>query len=77
MPRINATLNGKEVDVFYEEQHLIIELDDWHYHQDRQAFNSDHARDAAHRAIGFETIRLTGELLTDAEAVNLKRRLSR
>jgi hypothetical protein len=33
MPRINATLNGKEVDVFYEEQHLIIELDDWHYHQ--------------------------------------------
>jgi hypothetical protein len=77
MPRINATLNGHEVDVLYEDQKLIIELDDWRYHQGRQAFNHDHARDAAHRAIGYDTIRYTGEQLTDAEAVNLRRRLDR
>ena len=40
-----------------------------------QAFNHDHARDAAHRAIGYDTIRYTGEQLSDDEAVNLERRL--
>jgi very-short-patch-repair endonuclease len=77
MPQINATVNGKEVDVLYEDQKLIIELDDWRYHQGRQAFNNDHARDAAHRAIGYDTIRYTGEQLTDDEAVNLRQRLTR
>lgn len=70
-------LNGVEVDALYAEQRLVIELDDWRYHGDRRAFNNDHRRDAIHRDHDFETIRFTGELLTDAEADNLRRRLSR
>jgi very-short-patch-repair endonuclease len=77
VPRINVTLNGMEVDVLYEDQKLIIELDSWTYHQGRHAFNIDHARDAAQRSHGFDTIRYTGEQLTDVEAANLRRRLSR
>jgi very-short-patch-repair endonuclease len=77
MPRINTKVNGKEVDALYEAEKLIIELDGWPYHSGREAFHSDHQRDSDHRTLGFDTVRYTGEQLTDAEAVNLRRRLSR
>jgi very-short-patch-repair endonuclease len=78
MPRINTKLkNGTEIDALYERQKLIVELDGWPYHSGRTAFHSDHQRDSDHRTIGFDTVRYTGEQLTDAEAANLRRRLSR
>ena len=77
MPRINTKLNGKEVDALYETQHLIVELDHWRYHSGRDAFDSDHQRDSDHRTLGYDTVRYTGEQLTDVEAANLRRRLSR
>jgi putative AbiEi antitoxin of type IV toxin-antitoxin system len=77
MPRLNVPFHGREVDALYEDQRLIIELDDWLYHGDRSTYNADHRRDADHRALGYETIRYTGELLTDAEAEGLRARLSR
>ena len=78
MPRINTKLNsGKEVDALYEKEKLIVELDGWPYHSGRNAFHSDHQRDSDHRTLDFDTVRYTGEQLTDAEAANLRRRLSR
>jgi very-short-patch-repair endonuclease len=77
MPRINTKLNGKEVDALYEAERLIVELDGWPYHSGRVAFASDHQRDSDHRTLGFDTVRYTGEQLTDVEAANLRRRLSR
>lgn len=78
MPQLNITLpNGKEVDALYEKEKLIVELDGWPYHGGHQAFRSDHHRDSDHRTLGFDTVRYTGEQLTDAEAANLRRRLSR
>lgn len=77
VPQLNVVLNGYLVDALYADQKLVIELDSWTYHQGRDAFNSDHRRDAAHRAHGHDTIRYTGEQLTDPEAANLRRRLSR
>ncbi len=77
MPQLNVMLHGVEVDALYTDHHLIVELDSWTYHQGRRSFDGDHARDAIHRNHDFETIRFTGELLTDAEADNLRRRLSR
>jgi very-short-patch-repair endonuclease len=77
MPRINTKLNGKEVDALYEQEKLIVELDGWPYHSGRKAFHSDHQRDSDHRTLGFDTVRYTGEQLTDAEAANLRRRLGR
>ncbi len=77
MPRLNVTVNGKEVDALYADQHLIIELDSWTYHGNQAAFDSDHARDSTHRVAGYDTIRYAGEQLTDAEAASLRARLSR
>jgi Transcriptional regulator, AbiEi antitoxin/Protein of unknown function (DUF559) len=77
MPQINTKLNGKEVDALYADQKLIVELDGWPFHAGRRAFNSDHQRDSDHRTLGYDTIRYTGEELTDVEAANLRRRLSR
>jgi hypothetical protein len=56
---------------------LIVELDGWPYHSGREAFYSDQQRDSNHRTLGFDTVRYTGEQLTDVEAANLRRRLSR
>jgi very-short-patch-repair endonuclease len=78
MPRINTELaNGKEVDALYEKEKLIVELDGWPYHSGHTSFVSDHQRDSDHRTLGFDTVRYTDEQLTDAEAANLRRRLSR
>ncbi|HEX3834234.1 MAG TPA: type IV toxin-antitoxin system AbiEi family antitoxin domain-containing protein [Solirubrobacteraceae bacterium] len=78
MPRINTKLkSGKEVDALYEKEKLIVELDGWPYHSGRKSFVSDHQRDSDHRTLGFDTVRYTGEQLTDVEAANLRRRLSR
>jgi very-short-patch-repair endonuclease len=77
MPQVNAMLNGYEVDALCAEQRLVIELGSWTYHSGGQAFDRDRERGAAHRAADHGTIRYTGEQLTDAEAANLRRRLSR
>lgn len=78
MPQLNTKLkSGKEVDALYEQEKLIVELDGWPYHSGRESFHSDHQRDSDHRTLGFDTIRYTGEQLTDAEAANLRRRVSR
>jgi very-short-patch-repair endonuclease len=75
MPRLNVMLNGHEVDALYEDQKLIVELDSWSYHGNPLAFDSDHRRDADHRALGYETIRYTGEQLTDDEPAILRSKL--
>jgi very-short-patch-repair endonuclease len=78
MPQINTKLKGgKEVDALYETEKLIVELDGWPYHSGREAFHSDHRRDSDHRTLGYDTVRYAGEQLTDAEAANLRRRISR
>lgn len=77
MPQFNTKLNGKEVDALYEKEKLIVELDGWPYHRGLHAFQDDHQRDSDHRTLGFDTVRYTGEQLTDVEAANLHRRLSR
>ena len=37
-PQINVTVGGREVDAYFPEHHLIVELDGWDYHKDRDAF---------------------------------------
>lgn len=67
-PRVNALiqagLNNYEVDAFWPEATLIIELDSWEHHRDRASFERDRARDAALRLAGYEVIRLTWRRLT-------------
>ena len=76
-PETNATVDGREVDALYRAECLIVELDAYATHGDAATFQSDRDRDLSHLALGYDTVRLTHERLTDATAERLRRRLSR
>ena len=59
LPVMNTRVNGHEVDAYWPQQRLILELDGWTYHGGRRAFESDHARDQDHAAAGDRTMRIT------------------
>jgi hypothetical protein len=58
-PQMNTRIAGHEVDAVFPAQKLIVELDSWEYHQDRQAFETDRNRDADTLAAGYATVRIT------------------
>ncbi len=66
----NVEVLGSEVDVFWPEARLIVELDSWEFHHHRAAFQRDRARDTRLLVAGYRTIRVTHERL-DKEARTL------
>jgi hypothetical protein len=60
-PRTNVKIAGYTVDVLFEPEKVIVELDGWDYHRDRISFEDQRERDAATLQAGFVTIRLTWE----------------
>lgn len=64
-PRVNANLDGREVDVLFEAERLIVELDSWEFHRHRRAFEADRERDARHLEAGYVTLRITWKRLCD------------
>ena len=75
VPIINFNLRRKQPDAYFPEHNLIVELDGWNYHNDRQAFEDDRERDAENLRHGTPTIRITEPRLTtddDREAARLK-----
>lgn len=58
-PRVNILLHGFEVDAYFEDAKLIVELDGWDFHNDRQAFEDDRERDAVMLSHGISTMRIT------------------
>ena len=74
-PQINTTVNGYEVDAYFPEHGLIVELDGWNFHRDRGSFESDRERDAHQLQHGLSTIRITKDRMTqtpDREAKRLQ-----
>jgi very-short-patch-repair endonuclease len=65
-PSVNTWVAGHEVDVLWQEQRLIVELDGRSYHQTRAAFERDRLRDAALQLAGYRVLRVTRRWL-DAE----------
>jgi len=79
-PLTNVRVAGHTVDALFPEQRLIVELDGWEFHSDREAFETDRERDADTLAAGYRTLRVTWDRLHDngrgdAEAARLKRML--
>jgi hypothetical protein len=62
-PAFNTIVGGYEVDAYFPDHRLIVELDSWEFYQDRSVFESDRERDAAHLAQGLPTVRITWERL--------------
>ena len=58
-PILNHKIAGKEVDAFFPEQRLIVEVDGYDVHAGPVSFESDRDRDATMLALGLPTIRVT------------------
>lgn len=75
-PHTNQRAGTTMVDASFPGHRLIVELDSWEYHSDRQAFETDRERDAINLADGVPTIRSTWKRLhekADAEARYFRR----
>jgi hypothetical protein len=75
-PEINFPFNGRKLDAFFPEHGLIVELDGWGFHKDKEAFENDRERDADHLELGLVTMRLTKDRFdahADREAARLHR----
>jgi hypothetical protein len=65
-PLLNVRINGHEVDAYFPEHRLIVELDGWDFHSSRQSFIGDRDKDTDMLVVGLETVRITWERLHDA-----------
>jgi hypothetical protein len=72
-PLINTKVLGHEADAYFEAEQLIVELDSWEFHRDRDAFERDRDRDADMLAARIATVRLTSRRLTNTPAREAKR----
>jgi very-short-patch-repair endonuclease len=64
-PKVNTSIDGREVDMAWPEHKLIVELDGYQGHRTRRAFEGDRRRDAAHLLAGLRTIRVTDRWLSN------------
>jgi len=72
-PLTNTTVLGYEVDAFFPEHRVIVELDGYGYHSSKDSFESDRERDAAALAAGLQTVRITSERMNNTPAREAKR----
>ena len=66
LPSFNVSVLGFEVDAYWPEAGLIVELDGYEFHKSRRAFERDRARDAALTAAGYRVLRFTWRKLKHA-----------
>ena len=58
-PRVNAVVEGHEVDFSWPQARLIVETDGWQAHGTRAAFERDRLRDATLIAADWRPLRIT------------------
>jgi very-short-patch-repair endonuclease len=63
-PVTNTYLFGYEIDVLYPRERVIVELDGYQFHSDRQSFEHDRERDVVMLEAGFITVRITDERMS-------------
>lgn len=69
-PRVNARVQGYEVDFWWPDQRLVVEIDGYRFHSTRRAFEHDHGKDMVLRGAGLAVLRFTvGQMGREALAV--------
>ena len=58
-PQTNTIIEGREVDVAWPTNRLIIELDSWEFHKTRADFENDRRKDRHLTAAGWTVLRVT------------------
>ena len=65
LARFNTRVAGYEVDAFWPEHRLIVEVDGYAYHGHRAQFERDRKKDLALTAAGYRVIRVSWRQLTN------------
>ena len=69
LPLTNRPASGRRVDCRWPDQHLTVELDSYHYHRSRHAWEQDRRREREAHARGDDFRRYTyGDVFEDPEA---------
>lgn len=63
-PHTNVPVGPFELDLFWPDEGIAVEVDGWTHHSSRSSFEGDRKRDAWLRARGIEVIRLTWRQIT-------------
>ena len=73
-----TALAGHEIDFFWPDHRLAVEIDGRAHHSGTRAFHADRRRDRALLAVGIETARLTWDDLRESASLagELRRILS-
>lgn len=79
LPSLNVVVHGFEVDAYWPEQKLVVELDSYEWHKTRKAFENDRYRGAylerrEIRVLRFTWRQLTREAATVATTIQARRR---
>jgi very-short-patch-repair endonuclease len=84
IPEANVKVGNYTADFYWREEGVILEIDGYHYHHSRTAFERDHRRDAEHQRRDIVVIRATArqvehdlDALLVHIAVTLERRRQR
>jgi hypothetical protein len=72
-PVLNFDINRVEVDAFFPEHGLIVEVDGPEVHGGPASFETDRDRDASMLALGLPTVRVTEERLDKAPGAEAER----
>jgi very-short-patch-repair endonuclease len=71
-PGQNVFLHGYEVDAYWPEHGLVVELDGFEFHRTRRAFERDNRRDAVLAAAGLRVLRLGWREVVDEPALAVR-----
>ena len=63
-PSQNVMLGGLEVDAYWPDAGLVVELDGWRWHSTRRAFEDDRRRDAHLATLGIRVLRFSWRQMT-------------
>ena len=80
LPETNVRIGPHTVDAFWRAERLVVEIDSYAYHSDRETFTADRARDRYLQARGLRTARISDDELTyepAAAALSLRALLGR
>jgi len=75
-PRTNVRIAGHLVDAVFDAERVIVELDGYNFHGDRDSFETDRDRDADTLVTGHATVRITWERMTKRPRREAKRLLA-
>jgi hypothetical protein len=67
-PTLSTDVAGYEADALFPDERIVIELDSWDFHGDKDAFETDRDKDVDRLVAGYVTVRITWERIEHRSA---------